>query len=341
MNILYALGGNYAGLACHYTEYINTHTAHHAKAFIRRETRANAGEKTATGSWYNPAVMPWVHLYELEEALAWADVVHCLYGESPHTLHAEHLVGKKRWVWGWIGMVCSREHMVQMFPHGIPRDGSVRFTHDDHGHDQYEPFTSLMADGLEVTRIPWLVNTLHPRFTPLPFGEREPRVGMYVHIKKSANLPDGFEGAYTAGLPRRWSDKGASRVAEELAGLPFHRNEKDIPWLDMLQLRRKCELGIDEMISPCWNLAGIEFLALGVPCLNCVNDYTVQTMRDVLGAPSPWIRCDWKTLREKVVWYFGLPPAERERMCAEARAWVERYCNPAVIWQMYEELYGN
>lgn len=338
MNILYALAGNYAGIAYHYLDWVNRHTQHRAKAFIRRLTRAQAPRDLYTGSWYDAATMPLVHADELADALAWAEVVHCIYGESPHTLGAEKLLCRKRWVYSWIGQNCSRHQLSRLFPHGIPPE--VVVTHNAQGQNQYEPYLSLRQT-TPIRLVPSIIDVLSDRLHPTPYAAKSPMVGMFVRLKDKPNLPDFHAATYPAEAPRVWADKGQARVREILDGYAVSYNASNLSVTAIINLRRACWLGIDELISPSWNTSAIEFLAVGTPVLNDVNEHTVACLRDVLGAPNPFLVCNWTTLRAKVEWYWNLSDADREALCVAAREWVVRYYNPNTIWSMHEELYNG
>ena len=147
-----------------------------------------------------------------------------------------------------------------------------------------------------------------------------------------------------------WNNKSYSTVGPVLKKMKFSKDSKynclsdiihDVPYWEMLERKRRADIGIEEVSTGSYHISGLEYLSLGVPCICHIDELTEKALKDTTGSDTvPFIeatagsfeRVLRKLLRDKD-W------VERG---AQARAWMERYWNPKVLCdhyiKMYEEL---
>lgn len=252
------------------------------------------------------------------ELLEWADVIHCAYTCSAQTLGRPDLLGKKLWLWHLA--LKWRDKFWQYFPGDQRHD--VRFLLACEGWERFG-----LPDDVEWTLVPQCFLIDDAPYRPLPVVARKRVVTASARdwYKRVERGKSNF---------RNWP-----AVRRALKGMPFKGIHKK-PFGDCIRLKAASWLGIDDLHQPLAHLSGMEYLALGVPCLNRVDEVLRRSIGDCLGAPDvPFIDADIESVREIVRWYLKEPLEHQEARAVDCRRWMETYYHPKTVVQKYLEVY--
>lgn len=262
----------------------------------------------------------------VDECLKWADVIHCMANvgvRSPYfrAYDPARLLRDKRWVFQW--------HGAQIWPFRqvwFPEDyGAVKFIHIGQGwvQTQAEWFAPFFEKwGAKV--VPNLITVDDPLHVPMPWAERRDSTGFAPSQRN--------EGAVNR--------KGVEATKQHFQGFR-HDLIMGVPFEECLNRKRRCKLGIDELVTPMYHRSGLEFLAQGTPCLCSWTQETWDTMREATGADRmPFINCKPQDLRRKLEWYWReLDEEAREQMGREAREWIDEFYHPRMLIERHLAVY--
>lgn len=292
---------------------VREHTEHEARS-ICQDVKKHA--------WYlRPGVdAPTCKLSEREkvhEWIEWADVIHCMANASPRILGVPDLLTKKIWVFQWHGMQILRWDML--FKPGDER--FVRWAHIGQGWIEYSRQQAFFAR-FNPTILPNVITIDDEIHTPTPFRNRSPR--------RVAFSPSTF--AQSA------NQKGVDVVRGACKGFD----------LDLIHgasfeacMRRKAKayVGIDEVVTPLYHRSALEFLALGVPCLESWGPAAARDLKEATGAEEvPFLPAKPETLRQTLRKVLS-DVDTLEGAGAECRAWMEKYYHPRDLIGRYLKFY--
>lgn len=140
-----------------------------------------------------------------------------------------------------------------------------------------------------------------------------------------------------------WNDKGYNVVNPVLKRMRMnHEIIYDLiqgkPFKDTMRMKSFASLGVDDIVSGSYHLSALEYLALGVGCVDHLDALTEKVLKDITGAEkTPFIDAT-KDSFERVV-----KTILKEDSFAEegkkARAWMETYWSPDILADHYRRMY--
>lgn len=314
MKILQACGTPLAGVHIELAAAINRHTSH--------ESRVLSGNLGWHGCY--KALMPELRWWtlkrsnEINEALDWADVVHCHANVSPRMLGRPEIMGSKIVVFQWHGMQILR--WESLFKPGDEKH--VRWAHIGQGWIGFSKQANWFAR-FRPKLLPNVISVDDELHAPIEWAERVRR--------RIAFAPSTWR--------RAPNDKGVEATRGALRSLD----------LDVIHgvtfdqcMRRKAAawVGVDEVATPMYHKSGLELLSLGVACVEKIGPEAEDALKAITGASVvPFVRADAATLRATVSGL--LDDEDRCRQIGEAsREWMSTYYHPRDVVRMYLEFYG-
>lgn len=264
---------------------------------------------------------------QIKDCLEWADVIHCMANVGVRSKFFEKhgiqkLLKSKRWVYQW--------HGAQIWPFErvwFPEDyGSVKFLHIGQGwiQTQAEWFAPFFEKwGARI--VPNLITADDPLHLPMPWEDRRES---------------------TAFSPSQRNEGAVNKKGVYVTRRQFERFRLDIimgvDFEECLKRKRRCKLGIDEIVTPMYHRSGLEFLAQGTPCICSWTEQTKENLRRATGADKvPFINCKRpQDLRKKIEWFWReLTDSDRKQMGLDARAWIDEYYHPRTLIEQYLDIY--
>lgn len=144
---------------------------------------------------------------------------------------------------------------------------------------------------------------------------------------------------------RGWDDKSYGVVAPVLKRMRLrHEVIYDLidkkPFSEVMAMKKRANIGIDEISTGSYHLSSLEYLSLGVPCFANIDALTEKAVKDVTGCSLlPWIiadkDCFETTLKKVVNWKTWLGTG------AISREWMEKYWNPGLLCKRYIDMYED
>lgn len=257
---------------------------------------------------------------QVNEALEWAEVVHCMANVSARSFKRMDLLEKKIWVFQW--------HGAQIWPFEkvwLPEHFSkVRWIHIGQGWQRDSWFDRFKPFGFKI--IPNIISIDDELHRPAGFGNRRPVVSFAPsnHKAKAVN---------TKGIPETCRALKGVEHLDLIQGATFE---------DCLRKKRTASLGIDEVVTPLYHRSGLEYLSQGTPCICHMDEFTERTLRDATGSSvNPFIDATKDNLREVARTFMRLPADAKEQQGQLAREWMEKYYHPKVLLQKYLAVYTS
>lgn len=313
VRILQACGTPLAAVHVELAEAINRHTRHEScvlsdgLGWHRCYKR-----KLPSLHWWNVS-----RVDDVAEALDWADVVHCHANVSARTLGRPDLLLKKRWIFQWHGM-----QVIDWRTLWLPEDEPhVRWAHIGQGWighcGQAEWF-----DRYKPTILPNVITVDDEYHSPRSWSDR-------------------LRGR-VAFAPSTWrkapNDKGAKFVRDALAHVDLDVIS-GVQFDECMERKSRAWVGIDEVATPMYHKSGLEFLSLGVACVERIGEEAEAQLKDVTGASSvPFVRATSETLASVVDALLADERAARE-IGEASRRWMWRHYHPSTIVKRYVEFY--
>jgi hypothetical protein len=87
---------------------------------------------------------------------------------------------------------------------------------------------------------------------------------------------------------------------------------------------READIVVDQLNAGWYGVFAIEAMALGKPVVTFLHDEAVRRTEDAFGVRVPIVNATAETLRDRLAGLAAAGPAERRRLGAESRAYVER-----------------
>ena len=210
-------------------------------------------------------------------------------------------------------------------------------------------FHSPRASGLfeealqEESLIKLVVAQYHPRLYP----ECRP-VPNAVPIHEPLHRPSGvhneppviaFTPPYCDGTG--WNDKGCGPTLPVLEDGFRYRFASGRSWQETMQLRRQCDVAIDEIVTGSYHMCSLEALSQGLATIAGLDSATVDALEQVTGTREhPWIVATPATLREVLV---RLCEDDDYRLAKrrQARAYMERHWSPQTLTRKFRRIYDD
>jgi hypothetical protein len=144
---------------------------------------------------------------------------------------------------------------------------------------------------------------------------------------------------------KNWDDKGYNLVMPILQNLKKEGKVilqvvTDKPHAEALLLKKSGDVGIDEIATGSYHLSGLEYVAMGIPCICNLDGYTLKTLRDVSGSDTTPFSLANRDNFNGVIRSL-LTSNEHIYAGQKARMWMEKYWNPAALLKHYEEMYQD
>jgi len=259
------------------------------------------------------------HRDQIDPALQWADVIHCMANVSARSLKRLDLLKKKTWVFQWHGAQIwpfTNVWFEEDYPH-------VKWIHIGQGWNRDPWFDRFNKFGLKL--IPNVISADDEIHTPLPWKRR---------LKQSVAFSPSNAKAVAV------NKKGIPEVTRACKGHFTFDLISGTSFEECMKRKRKAWLGIDEIVTPLYHRSGLEFLSQGVPCICSHDEFTASCLKEVTGAECvPFINANKDTLRKVISDHMAKPVEELQQMGRDARAWIEEYYHPRALLQRYFEVY--
>jgi len=115
----------------------------------------------------------------------------------------------------------------------------------------------------------------------------------------------------------------------------------DMNWQVLAELRRTCDVVIDECVTGGYHLSSLESLAQGCVTLAMLDEITHSLLVSISGSKKedlPWINCQVSRLEKELTELAG-NRARLKKIKQQSRAWMERYWRPEDIVDQYIRSY--
>ena len=263
---------------------------------------------------------------QVRAAIEWADVIACQANVGARNLGVIDLLKKKRWCFRWHG--CEQKGcLARSFK---PEDYKyVGFSHIGQGWVAkqaafFEPF--FRDYGARV--VPNIVADYDELHTPLEWSKRKPG---WVGFAPSTMKPGAPN---KKGVPEvQRASKGQAWTLDLISGASFEK---------CLRRKRRCEIGIDEVVTGMYHRSALEFLSQGTPCIVNVGEDARRCLTEEVGADTvPFVHATPDTLRSVINTFFELPRDVREDGGREARLWVERNYSAERLLPRFLDVYNS
>ena len=309
----------WTGLHEHMAKVFNRYTEHEARVLSPGywDTRKRFNpEYTQQGCVYS-VVDPDTR----NEILEWADVIQLAYTCSLHTLGRDDLLGKK--VVSWFLGTRWKAELQRLFPGDQAKQ--VRFIYGCEGWERYP------TGPYEWTVVPVLFPIEEPAWMPIPWENR----------RKIASMAPRALGDLSQTGQRISAPRSPQVVTGLLRGakVPFDRlHNRKFPFC--MARKAMAWVGIDDLVNPLVHKSGMEYLAVGTPCLNRWDSYVEGRFRDLTGGPKPpFVNTTIPTLVKTVKRALKANESLWRRRSGECRHWMETYYHPREMVKYYIDLY--
>ncbi|WP_320040112.1 hypothetical protein [uncultured Desulfobacter sp.] len=179
--------------------------------------------------------------------------------------------------------------------------------------------------------IPNLIPHSHPLYTPL--GEQEPEFDIFFSHTKTAGA---FE--------RRWDTKAAPemiRIIEQVATQTgcSYKIITGKPLSEVLQVKQKARIVIDDLATGSYHLTGLEGLTQGKPVLSFLDERCLHLLRHFSGLDHcPFINVRLEDARQVLIYLLDHPDVCR-KIGRASRNWILSYWNEEKLIQFYVQAY--
>lgn len=259
---------------------------------------------------------------ELEHWLEWADIIHF------------HNRWKRLEMFRRVKMPKKKKMVIQIHSPRNPQDQERGFKEEvDSGvpiaviaqyHVRQWPELSYI--------IPNVVDITDPSHMPI-----EKQHNPLVNFGYAPSSPNG----------KGWDNKSYDVVNPVLKKMFFQRQLLYTrivgkPFWECLEIKQKCDVGIDEVSTGSYHMASLEFLSMGVATMAAIDSHQEKVVKDLTGCDElPWIVCKENEFAMRVREMIRDKPALLE-IGRRSRGWMEKYWSPEVLCdhllKMYEDL---
>ena len=142
---------------------------------------------------------------------------------------------------------------------------------------------------------------------------------------------------------RDWNDKGYSVANPVLKKMRFSGEIcydliNLMPFEEVMPRKRIADIGIDDIVTGSYHLSALEYLSLGIACINHVDELTEAEVKKLTGADSlPFVEANKETF-ERVLRSL-LKTQTWPEIGHKSRKWMETYWSPAILCNHYLKMY--
>jgi hypothetical protein len=322
MNIAIVSTTFWTGLHEHMARCFNRYTDH--------ETRVLSCGYWDTRKRFNPEYTQEGCVYSVmdpdtrNEILEWADVIQLAYTCSLATLGRPDLLGKK--VVSWYLGTRWKSELFHLFPSDHAK--KIHFIWGCEGWERYPNIAPY-----EWTSVPVLFPIEDEYWMPIPWKKRKRMVSMAPRA-----LGDYSQ---TGGLISAPRSPHLINALMKSSKIPFDRlHNRKFPYC----MRRKAMawIGIDDIVNPLVHKSGLEYLAVGTPCINRWDAFVERKFKDLLGCPKPpFVDATLPTLVKTAKRALKAKESLWKRRCTSSREWMEKYYHPREMVQRYLDVYAR
>ena len=253
-----------------------------------------------------------------------ADVIHChddVYPTRLSTSSRKILVYQAH-----IGDIPERMFRTKLFSY----DPRVRHASITNGYGRLFKDESR-STGVKWGLLPDVIDIWNPVLVPRP--ELRPRTLRVAYTYSNTHEPG-----------RKINAKGPKATKKLLANVTGVEvcMVTRWPFEHAMALKQSSQVVLDEVFSPFTHLSSLEGAAVGACVLVNFDDKTVAELCDFVGAPRnsyPFFKVTPQTVAETIMYFRDHVDEAIDRGKA-ARAWMERYYDPASLLQKYLHFYG-
>ncbi|HEY3386983.1 MAG TPA: hypothetical protein VGK46_10755 [Saprospiraceae bacterium] len=306
LKILHFASSPLAGAPVHLSQILNRYTLCESKSILLHPF---LHQDLINLKWDYDEVKP--NISQLEEAYAWADLVH-YHGRPPHR------------------MVHGKPNVLQY--HSEPQGYKPGITHAEFNDRklvvaQYQP--RFYADAYIV---PNLIDIWDDRFRP--GNKSSDRIRIFYSWASETKTRFGNKGSKeTIGILKRIQQAFPNEVEIEI----LH----NAPYTQCLAAKQKAHICIDECITGSYHLQSLEGCAIGAVTFNNTDDTTFSFMQHTSGCPNhPFFKTNLAHLPE------GIRQLIRNRDILQekglkSRSWMETNWDPRKLIFRYIHAYFN
>src|SRR3954469_19258527 len=139
---------------------------------------------------------------------------------------------------------------------------------------------------------------------------------------------------------RGWYAKGCGATLQVLRRGFHHRFTTGAPWRETMELRARCDIAIDEVVTGSYHLCSLESLSQGLATVAGLDARTVDALEQVTGTREhPWVVARLDTLAAELRRLVA-DEAYRRAKREEARRYMERYWSPQAIVRQFSAVYA-
>lgn len=144
-----------------------------------------------------------------------------------------------------------------------------------------------------------------------------------------------------------WNDKGYSVVSPVLKRWKLDRKIiyqliTETAYGEMLELKSVADIGIDDIVTGSYHLSSLEYLSLGVPCYDYLDEKTEKVVKDLTGSDTlPWLHARDTNFKTNIDHFIKSGLWKQNPANSFSRRWMEKYWNPGALCKVYSEMYRS
>jgi hypothetical protein len=308
MRILFVSATPHNGLQERWAQVVRENSPHEARVLAPstwRDRQAFTAARKRDGEVYSI-----LDRSTVDEQLEWADAVQFIYGSSLAALGRRDLLGKKRLSW-YLALRWKPE-FLKLFPGEDRRH--YRFLLACEGWTRYQ-----IPREFRFRLVPFLIPIHDQLLTPLPWERRSPDI---ITCSPRA-MPHTAAEDFGCSAPRNFADVRRTLKLFRLRVI-YHR-----PWEECLREKAESALALDDLVNPLFHGSGYEYLSLGVPLLNRVDERLRTEFGECYGSFPPLLTSDLVGVRRDAGAFFRKGEEWRRGRAEATRAWAVENLDPA------------
>lgn len=117
---------------------------------------------------------------------------------------------------------------------------------------------------------------------------------------------------------------------------------EDTPWERLMNLKRSCDVCLDEVVTGGYHLCSLEALSQGLVTMAWLDDKTQQAIHQVVGYETelPWLNTRVDEFRQSLIDLYEKGPDEVNRIKGVTRQWMVDHWHPRVLIRKFFDAYG-
>jgi hypothetical protein len=118
-----------------------------------------------------------------------------------------------------------------------------------------------------------------------------------------------------------------------------------IPKCEVLAIKRKADIVIDECVTGGYHLSSLEALSMGCVTIANLKQDMLEVISQLTSSPIkeiPWVNCSIPSLEIAIIEYINLRLFHKERFLdlrRKIREWMEKYWSPSIMAKKFTDLY--